>query len=481
MSPSAPAPYPEIRLLIGGRWREAARRRPVTDPATGQTVGWVPLADATDLADAIEAAQQGLRVWRDTPPAERAAVLLRAAALLRERVETIAPDIVREQGKTLAGARGEIARGISLLEWDAHEGRRLDGRVIPAGPGLHVTARREPVGVVAAFAPWNAPFSSPMRKVCGALAAGCSLVLKPAEETPAGAWHIARALEDAGLPPGALNLVFGQPEQVSTTLIEHPAVRMITFTGSVAVGRQLAALAGQHLKPALMELGGHAPVIVLADADVDAAAAQGVQAKAVNSGQICVSPTRFFVERAAHARFTEAFVRAASAVRLGHGLDPQSQMGPLAHARRVDAIDALVQDARQLGATVACGGVRPQGPGCFYPLTVLTEVPPQARVWREEPFGPLAVIEAVDDLEQALARANALPLGLAAYAWTRSSSMAEKFAGRVEAGALGINHYTASTAETPFGGMKDSGFGREGGIEGVQAFTVLKSVSHRPG
>jgi succinate-semialdehyde dehydrogenase/glutarate-semialdehyde dehydrogenase len=473
------APYPEIRLLIGGRWRDAARRRPVVDPATGDTLGSVPLADGRDLDDAVDAASAGLLAWSRTPPAERAAVLLRAAALLRDRTEAIAPDIVREQGKTLAGARGEIARGIGLLEWDAHEGRRLDGRVIPCGPGLHVTARREPVGVVAAFAPWNAPFSSPMRKICGALAAGCALVLKPAEETPAGAWHIARALQDAGLPPGALNLVFGQPEGVSTALIENPAVRLVTFTGSVAVGRQLAALAGQHLKPTIMELGGHAPVIVLADADIEAAARQGVQAKAVNSGQICVSPTRFFVERSVHERFTDAFVAAAEAVRVGPGLHPDSQMGPLANGRRVQAIDALVRDARDLGARVACGGVRPDGPGCFYPLSVLANVPPAARVWREEPFGPLAVIEPVDGIDDALARANALPLGLAAYAWTRSAALADAFATRVQAGALAINHYTASTAETPFGGVKDSGFGREGGIEGVQAFTVLKSVSHR--
>lgn len=473
------APYPEIRLLIGGRWRDADAHRPVLDPGTGETLGSVPLADASCLADAVEAASAGLQVWRNTPPADRAAVLLRAATLLRERAETIAPDLVREQGKTLAGARGEIARGISLLEWDAHEGRRLDGRVIPCGPGLNVAARREPIGVVAAFAPWNAPFSSPMRKVCGALAAGCALVLKPAEETPAGAWHIAQALQDAGLPPGVLNLVFGRPDEVSAALIAHPAVRLITFTGSVAVGRQLAELAGRHLKPAIMELGGHAPVIVMADADVEAAARQGVQSKAINSGQICVSPTRFYVERAVHDRFAEAFIAAAATIRTGHGLDPASQMGPLTHGRRVDAIDALVQDARHRGAQLGCGGIRPAGPGCFYPLTVLAGVPAEARVWREEPFGPLAVIEAVDGLDEALARANALPLGLAAYAWTRSAAQAEAFAQRVEAGALAINHYTASTAETPFGGMKDSGFGREGGIEGVQAFTVLKSVSHR--
>lgn len=469
--------YPNVRMLIGGEWRDSAERQDVLDPATETPVGSVPIATQRHLHDALQAATEGLRVWRRTSPLDRAQVLIKAAELLRSRVETIARALVLEQGKVLSGARGEVMRGCTLLDWDAAEGRRLYGRIIPSATHTRNTVLREPIGVVAAFSPWNAPFASPMRKVAGALAAGCSLVLKPAEETPAGAWFIAQALQDAGLPPGVLNLVYGRPEEVSATLIADPAVRMVTFTGSVPVGRKLSALAGSHLKPALMELGGHAPVLICGDADPTAVAAQSLVAKSVNSGQICVSPTRFFAEEPVFETFAQAFAERARSLRIGNGMDPDSQMGPLTNGRRVSAIHELVEDALAHGARLLAGGQRPTGAGYFYPLTVLANVPPSARVMREEPFGPLAVVNPIASLDEGIERANELPFGLAAYAFTDSVSKLNAIGSRVEAGSLAINHFSVSSAETPFGGVKDSGFGREGGLEGVEAYTVVKSIS----
>lgn len=464
-------------MLIGGQWRDSAQRQDVLNPATETPVGSVPLASAQDLQDALQAAKEGLRVWRGTSPVARGQVLTRAAELLRSRVDAIAHALVLEQGKVLAGARGEVTRGCTLLDWDAAEGRRLYGRIIPGDPHIRNSAVREPIGVVAAFSPWNAPFASPMRKIAGALAAGCSLVLKPAEETPASAWFIAQALQDAGLPAGVFNLVYGNPEEVSSTLIADPAVRMVTFTGSVPVGRKLSALAGQYLKPAIMELGGHAPVLICRDADPVAVAAKALVAKSVNSGQICVSPTRFFVEEPVFESFVQALAEGARAVRVGNGLDAASQIGPLTNGRRVAAIHELVEDARNRGARVLAGGQKPAGPGYFYPLTVLANVPDDARVMHEEPFGPLAVVNPIASLDEGIARANELPLGLAAYAFTESVKNLDAISTRVEVGSLAINHFSVSSSETPFGGVKDSGFGREGGIEGVEAYTVIKSIS----
>lgn len=464
-------------MLIGGEWRDSAQRQDVLNPATETPVGSVPLASAQDLHDALQAAKEGLLVWRRISPVARGQVLTRAADLLRSRVDAIAHALVLEQGKLLTGGRGEVMRGCTLLDWDAAEARRLYGRIIPGDANTRNSAVREPIGVVAAFSPWNAPFASPMRKIAGALAAGCSLVLKPAEETPAGAWFIAQALQDAGLPAGVLNLVYGNPEEVSTTLIADPAVRMVTFTGSVPVGRKLSALAGSYLKPAIMELGGHAPVLVCRDADPLVVAAKSVIAKSVNSGQICVSPTRFFAEEPVFEAFAQAFAEGARAVRIGNGMDAASQMGPLTNGRRVAAIHELVEDARSRGARVLAGGEKPAGPGYFYPLTVLANVPDDARVMREEPFGPLAVVNPVASLEEGIARANELPFGLAAYAFTESVKNLDAISTRVEVGSLAINHFSVSSAETPFGGVKDSGFGREGGIEGVEAYTVVKSIS----
>ena len=340
------------------------------------------------------------------------------------------------------------------------------------------TVLRQPIGPVAAFSPWNFPVSSPARKVGGALSAGCSIILKASEETPAGAVQLARAFADAGLPAGVLNLVFGEPSEISEYLIPQPSIRLVTFTGSIPVGKQLAAMAGQYMKPCIMELGGHAPVIVCDDVDPVKTAATSVVGKTRNAGQVCVSPTRWFVDERVYDQFTKEFAQKAAAVKVGNGLDPDNQMGPLANSRRIDMMEALVAEARSKGARVLSGGSRIGNRGYYYPVTVLADLPDDARAMKEEPFGPIALVNRVKSLDEAIVKANALPYGLAAYAFTDSARNAERLAERVEVGNLSINHFVASSAETPFGGVKDSGYAREGGSEGLTHYTVVKNVSH---
>jgi succinate-semialdehyde dehydrogenase / glutarate-semialdehyde dehydrogenase len=471
------AAYPDLQLFIRGEWK-SMDGQPVINPADESVIGTVPHAGRAELDAALAAATEGFRVWRNTSAAKRADIILRAARLIRERVEDAAVAMTLEQGKTVAEARLEVLRGCDIIEWDATEGRRVYGRVIPGEPGMRHTVLRQPVGVVAAFSPWNFPLASPARKVAGALSAGCSIILKASEETPAGAVQLVRAFHDAGVPPGVVNLVFGTPSEISEYLIPQPAVRLVTFTGSIAVGKRLAAMAGSHMKPAIMELGGHAPVIVCEDVDPIKTAATSVLGKTRNAGQVCVSPTRFFVHTAIYERFATAFAEKAAAVKVGDGLDPANQMGPLANPRRLEAMDAFVADAKAKGARLLAGGARLGNRGYFFPLTILADVPEDARAMREEPFGPLALLSPVRTLDEAIERANALPYGLAAYGFTHSASNAERLAEGVEAGNISINHFVASIAETPFGGVKESGFGREGGTEGLQCYTVAKNVSH---
>ncbi|MEW9855636.1 NAD-dependent succinate-semialdehyde dehydrogenase [Novosphingobium sp. M1R2S20] len=466
-------------MLIDGEWRKTAEETPVTNPADETLLRAVPVAASNDIDAAIAAAERGQRVWQKTAPAERARVILAAAALLRERAEDIALASTLEQGKPLAQSQAEVLRACEIIEWDANEGRRLYGRTIPAESGLRHTVLREPIGIVAAFSPWNFPVSPPARKIAGALSAGCAIILKPSEETPAGAIQLAHAFLDAGLPAGVLNILFGDPAHISQRLIAHRSVRLVTFTGSVPVGKRLAALAGEHMKPAIMELGGHSPVIVCADAPVIETARASVQIKARNAGQVCVAPTRFF----AHASLYEAFVEeaAARAAELAplDGRDPACRLGPLANARRLAAVDALVKDAVSRGARLLAGGRQVERRSFYYPLTVLADLPANARAMHEEPFGPLMLIQPFTDLDDAIARANSLPFGLAAYAFTDSAQAAERISSEVQCGNLSINHYVASLAETPFGGIKDSGYGREGGMEGLHCYTTVKNVSHR--
>jgi len=469
--------YPELELYIGGSWKKAPGQ-PVLNPADESVLGTVPTATRSDLDAALAAAAGGFKIWSKTAPAKRAEIILKAVVLMRERVEDMAVAMTLEQGKPIAQSRLEILRGCDIIEWDAAEGRRTYGRIIPSEPGMKHMVLRQPIGVVAAFSPWNFPMSSPARKVGGALSAGCSIILKASEETPAGAVQLVRAFHDAGLPPGVLNLVFGKPAEISEYLIPQDLVRLITFTGSIPVGKRLAELAGRYMKPAIMELGGHAPVIVCDDVDPVATAATSVAGKSRNAGQVCVSPTRFYVQEAIYKKFTDAFAEKARALKIGDGLDPSNQMGPLANHRRIEAMEMFVADAKAKGARLLAGGERLGNRGYFFPLTVLADLPADARAMREEPFGPLALINPVTSLDDALEKANALPYGLAAYAFTKSARNADRLAEGVEAGNLSINNLVASIAETPFGGVKESGYGREGGTEGLSHYTVVKNVSH---
>ncbi|MEL6808755.1 MAG: NAD-dependent succinate-semialdehyde dehydrogenase, partial [Pseudomonadota bacterium] len=413
-----------------------------------------------------------------TSPRARADTILRAAALMRARQEEIAQAITLEHGKPLPQARLEVIRGAEFFEWDAGEAMRAYGRVIPAARGHKFSVHHQPIGVVAAFSPWNFPMSQPARKIAGALASGCSIILKAAEETPAGAIHIVKAFEDAGLPAGVLNLVFGNPAEISGHLIPQDPVRLVAFTGSTAVGRHLTTLAAQHMTSVLMELGGHAPVIVCEDTDVQSAALSGAVRKMRNAGQVCTSPTRFFVNEDIFDAYSEAFVARAAATVVGNGMDAGVEMGPLANERRVPALTELVEDARAKGATVATGGAASGNRGYFFEPTVLLNVPPDARIMQEEPFGPVAVVNRVPSLDAAITAANSVPYGLAGYAFTNRADYIDRMIDEVEVGNLSINTLEASMPETPFGGVKSSGTGREGGTEGLENYMTVKNVWH---
>jgi len=470
--------YPDLGLFIAGKWRKAAQELAVVNPATEQEIARLPRAGRSDLDDALTAAEAGLRVWSRTAPRERSDTILRAARLMRERQHEIAHSITLEQGKPLRQAMLEVIRGAEFFEWDAGEAMRTYGRVIPAAHGHSFSVHHQPIGVVAAFSPWNFPMSQPARKIGGALAAGCSIILKAAEETPAGAIHIACAFADAGLPPGVLNLVFGDPAEISGHLIAQDAVRLVAFTGSTAVGRHLTTLASHHMTPVLMELGGHAPVIVCEDTDPRAAGVSGAERKMRNAGQVCTSPTRFFVHDSLFDSFRDAFVERATATVVGNGMDAATEMGPCANDRRIPALAALVEDAERKGAKVATGGIRHGDRGYFFPPTVLMNVPDDARIMQEEPFGPIAVINPVGSLDEAIAQANATPFGLAGYAFTNRADHIDRLVNELEVGNLSINTLEASMPETPFGGVKSSGHGREGGAEGLDNYMTVKHVWH---
>ena len=470
--------YPDLLLYINGKWRKTASDMPVLNPATEDEIGRLPVAATSDLDDALEAAEQGFRIWSQVAPAQRALVLNKAAALMRERQEEIATAITAEHGKPLPQARMEVIRGCEFFEWDAGEATRTYGRVIPSAPGVRYIVHHQPIGVVAGFSPWNFPMSQPCRKVAGAIASGCSIILKAAEETPAGALHIARALHDAGLPPGVLNLVFGDPAHISQHLITNEQVRLVAFTGSTVVGRHLTILASQHMTPVLMELGGHAPVIVCEDTDVKAAALSGAVRKMRNAGQVCTSPTRFFVHESIFDDYTRQFVERASQTVVGNGVDAGVEMGPLANDRRIDALTELVEDAVAQGAELKTGGKRIGKKGYFFEPTVLANVPESARVMQEEPFGPLAIINPVASLDEAIKQANSVPYGLAAYGFTNRADYVDRMLDGIEAGNISINTLEASLPETPFGGVKSSGYGREGGTEGLHNYMITKNLSH---
>lgn len=472
--------YPTLALFIGGKWISGGGRfsQPVVNPATLQTLGMLPHASKADLGEALEAAATGFRVWKSTSVYERARLMCRAADLIRERQEYIARVVTLEEGKILDESRREVAVAADIVQACAEEGKRAYGRIVPSrSPGTRQMVIQEPVGPVAAFAPWNFPAVTPARKISGALGSGCSIIIKAAEEAPGACIELVRAFADAGLPPGTLNLVFGVPSEVSEFLIPSDVIRKISFTGSVTVGKHLASMASRHMKRATMELGGHSPVIVNADVDVNPIAEMLAKTKFRNAGQICISPTRFFVHESIAEEFTASFVRVSDSLRLGNGLDPASGMGPLANARRVEFMECLVGDVLDRGGDVVYGGLRHGDCGHFFQPTVVNLVSDDARIMREEPFGPIVPVVTFTTLEDAVARANSVPYGLAAYAFTNSLKAAGYLSEAIEAGMVGINTMAVSTPETPFGGVKDSGFGQEGGIEGLDAYTVKKFVA----
>lgn len=472
--------YGDLFLLIDGQWIPTTDRAssPVINPATDAVIGHVPHATMADLERAIESTKKGFKVWKGTSAFERAKILRKTAALLRERSEAIATKLTMEQGKPLFEARYEIGSAADYFEWFAEEGRRNYGRVIPSrNSAVQQLVKKEPIGPVAAFSPWNFPAITPSRKIAAALAAGCSIIIKPGEECPGTALEIARALQDAGLPPGVLNVVFGEPAMISEFLIKSPVIRKVTFTGSVPVGRHLSELAGRALKPITLELGGHAPVIVCADANLDVAATVLAAGKFRGTGQICLSPTRIMVQRSVYEEFLAKFVKASRALKVGNGLDPETQVGPLSNERRIKAIGEMVDDARAKGARIMTGGERVPGQGLFWQPTILADVPDDAMVMHEEPFGPVAIAMPFDTLDEAIEEANRLPYGLAAYGFTESARTAVRLGNEFEAGMIGINHTQMIVCELPFGGIKDSGQGSEGGAEGIQSYLVTKFIS----
>jgi succinate-semialdehyde dehydrogenase / glutarate-semialdehyde dehydrogenase len=473
--------YADVLLFIDGAWKKAAGGKTLTvlNPATAEPIGTVEHAEKADLDAALAAAQKGFETWRKVSSYDRSKIMHKAADTLRAKADEIARLMTLEQGKPVGEAKLETLVGADVIDWFAEEARRAYGRTIPArAAGIYQLEIKEPVGPVAAFTPWNFPINQAVRKISMAVAAGCSIIIKGPEETPASCAALVDAFAKAGVPAGVVNLVFGVPAEVSAYLIPHPIIRKISFTGSTVVGKQLASLAGSHMKRVTMELGGHAPAIVFADADLDAAAKILTANKFRNAGQVCVAPTRFIVQEPVYEKFLGKFVEAAKAIKVGDGLIEGTRMGPLAHARRLDAMEAFVADAVAQGATVETGGRRIGNKGYFFEPTVLTHVPTTARVMNEEPFGPIAIVGSFAEFDDAVKEANRLPYGLASYAYTKSSKTAAALGAAIESGMVSINHHGIALPEVPFGGVKDSGYGSEGGADAIEAYLNTKFITH---
>ncbi len=482
--------YAELGLFIDGKWHNGAGRKgeDVINPATEKPLAHLPHASKSDLDQALESAKKGFALWRSTSAYDRARVMRKAAELMRERHDSISKIMVQEQGKVYVEARAEVMTSAEIIEWYAEEGRRSYGRIVPGrGKGVRQLVVHEPVGVVAAFTPWNFPVLTPARKIGGALASGCSLILKASEETPGACVELVRCFADAGLPAGVLSLVFGVPAEVSEHLLAKDEVRKISFTGSIPVGKHLAALAAKGMKRTTMELGGHSPVVVFGDADPEKAADTIAAFKYRNAGQVCISPTRFYVQEDVYGRFLKRFTEYAGGLKLGDGLEKGITLGPLANSRRIDAMDSFVADAKARGGKIQTGGKRRGNQGYFYEPTVITDVPDDSKIMTQEPFGPLAPIVTFKTFDEVVSRANSLPFGLAAYAFTTSSTTAAAIGDAMESGMVGVNSIAVSTPETPFGGVKESGHGSEGGIEGLGAYLNTKFFAqgwfslHSPG
>jgi len=471
--------YANLGLFIDGQWLNGDSRRgeDVINPATEKPLAHLPHATTADLDQALEAAKKGFAVWRAASAYDRAKIMRKAADLIRERHDAISKILVQEQGKVFGEARVEVLTSADIIEWYAEEGRRAYGRIVPARGKVRQLVLQEPVGIVAAFTPWNFPTLTPARKIGGALAAGCSLIIKASEETPGACVEMVRCFADAGLPAGVLNLVFGVPATISEYLIDKDEVRKISFTGSIPVGKHLATLAAKKMKRATMELGGHSPVVVFADADPEKSADTIAAFKYRNAGQVCISPTRFYVQEPVYDRFLKRFTEYAKSLKLGDGLEKGVTMGPLANSRRIDAMDAIVADAKNRGAKIVTGGQRRGNQGYFYEPTVITDIPDDSKLMTEEPFGPLAPIVTFKTVDEVVERANSLEYGLAAYAFTSSTHTASMIGDAMQSGMVGVNSVAISTPETPFGGVKESGYGSEGGLEGLQAYLNTKFIS----
>ena len=472
--------YTDLALFIDGQWLNGAGRKgeDVINPATGKALARLPHASKADLDAALAAAEKGFALWKATSAYDRSKIMRKAADLLRERNDHVAKVQTQEQGKVYIESRAEVMTSADIIDWYAEEGRRTYGRVVPGrAKGVRQLVLQEPVGVVAAFTPWNFPTLTPVRKIAGALAAGCSIILKASEETPGGAIELVKCFADAGLPAGVLNLVFGVPAEVSEHLIPKKSVKKISFTGSIPVGKHLAQLAAKGMKRATMELGGHSPVVVFDDADPEKAADTIAAFKYRNAGQVCISPTRFYVQEKGYNKFLARFTEYAKGLKMGDGLEKGITLGPLANPRRLDAMDSFVKDAKGRGGKVVTGGERQGNQGYFFQPTVVTGVPDDSKIMTEEPFGPVAPIVSFKTFDEVVERANSLEFGLAAYAFTSSEKTAAAIGDAIQSGMVGVNSVAVSTPETPFGGVKESGYGSEGGIEGLQAYMNTKFIS----
>jgi succinate-semialdehyde dehydrogenase / glutarate-semialdehyde dehydrogenase len=470
----------DVDLFIDGAWTNGAGDKWLDNhnPATLDVIGRVAVATEADLERAARAASRAFTTWSRTPPLERSNILRRAAALFRDRAEDISRAMTVEQGKPLCESRLEAELAAQIIDWFAEEGRRTYGRIVPSRhPDIQQHVIQVPVGPVASFAPWNFPLTQVARKISAALASGCSVIIKPPEEAPVCTSELARCFVDAGVPRGVVNVVYGVPSEISSYLIPHPAIKKISFTGSVPVGKQLASLAGLHMKRTTMELGGHAPVIVTASADLEGAAKSIVLAKYANCGQVCISPTRFLIDDSVYDEFTAAFLEQVKSIKVGDGLAPDTKMGPLNNERRLAAMQRLVTDASEQGATILAGGERLDEPGFFFQPTVIADLSRNSALMNEEPFGPIAILLSYRDLDEAIAESNRLPFGLAAYAFSDSAKDISRITAGVETGMLGINHTAIAYAETPFGGVKDSGYGSDGGLEALRGYLQPELVT----
>ena len=472
--------YEQLALYIDGVFIGAEERagQDVVNPANGATIGRLPHATRADLDTALGAAQRAFVTWKNVAPLERGRILRAVGEMSRQRAAEIGRNITLDQGKPLAEAIGEVKSCAEHCDWHAEECRRIYGRVVPPRtPHVRQFVLREPIGVCAAFTPWNFPYNQAIRKIAAAIGAGCTIILKGPEDAPSAVVAIARMFHEAGLPPGVLNVVWGVPAEVSDYLVRSPIVRKVSFTGSVPVGKQLAALAGAHMKRITMELGGHSPAIVCEDADIDRAADLLASLKFRNAGQVCVSPNRIYVHSKVYDRFIARFIERTKGIKVGPGLEPDSKMGPLAHARRVPVMEAFVEDALQRGARLELGGARLGDQGYFFAPTIISGLPDDSLLMTTEPFGPIAPLTQFTDLDEVMRRANSLPYGLAAYAFTTSTKSALALQNGIEAGMVNINHSGHALAETPFGGIKDSGIGSEGGTETFDGYLNTKFVT----